>query len=76
MSKDRIVRFDDDIDPLVDLFLEKHNLTLNQMMNLAIVEFISKQQTIKFEPIDSEEWSILMKKAYAKHRHAMDKLKD
>lgn len=76
MSKDRTVRFDDDIDSLVDLFIEKHNITLNQMMNLAIVEFISKQHTIKLEPIDSEEWSMLMKKAYDKHRHAMDKLKD
>lgn len=75
MSKNRTIRFDDEIDPLVDLFIERHNITLNQMMNLAIVEFISKPHTIEFVPIDSAEWGELMGKAYKKHRHTMDKLK-
>jgi hypothetical protein len=37
---------------------------------------MSKPHKIEIVPIDPDEWNQLMKKAYEKHRHAMDKLKD
>jgi hypothetical protein len=76
VSKDRVIRFDDEIDPLVDLFIEKYNITFDHLMNLAVIEFMSKPHKIEIVPIDPDEWNQLMKKAYEKHRHAMDKLKD
>ncbi len=45
MSKPRTVRFDDDIEPAVERFLEKNDLNLNKMVNLAVLEFISKPHT-------------------------------
>ena len=74
MSKARTVRFDDDIDPLVDHFVEKNDINFNRLMNLAVKEFISKPHTIELEPIDADEWDKLMKKAYKKHKKAMDEL--
>ena len=74
MSKARTVRFDDDIDPLVDRFVEKNDINFNRLMNLAIREFISKPHTIELEPIDPDEWDKLMKKAYKKHKKAMVEL--
>ena len=41
-------------------------------MNLAVKEFISKPHTIELEPIETEEWDKIMKKAYKKHKKAMD----
>jgi predicted transcriptional regulator len=74
MSKARTVRFDDDIDPLVDHFVEKNDINFNRLMNLAVKEFISKPHTIELEPIETEEWDKIMKKAYKKHKKAMDEL--
>ena len=67
MSKNRMVSFDDEIDSSVDLFFERNNITLNQLMNLAIVEFITKPHKIELVPIDSDEWSELMGNVYKKH---------
>jgi predicted transcriptional regulator len=42
MSKARTVRFDDDVDPLVDRFVEKNDINFNKLVNLAVKEFISR----------------------------------
>lgn len=74
MSKARTVRFDDDVDPLVYRFVEKNDINFNKLVNLAVKEFISKPRTIELEPISADEWDKSMKKAYKKHKKAMDKL--
>jgi hypothetical protein len=74
MSKARTVRFDDDVDPLVDRFVEKNDINFNKLVNLAVKEFISKPHTIELEPISADEWNINMKKTYKKHKKAMDEL--
>ena len=74
MSKARTVRFDDEIDPLVDQFMEKNSINLNKMVNMAIKEFISKPHTIELEPITNSEWEKLSKKSYKKHKKAMHEL--
>ena len=74
MSKARTVRLDDEIDPLVDQFLEKNSINLNKMVNMAIKEFITKPHTIELEPISDVEWEKATKKSYKKHKKAMIEL--
>ncbi len=74
MSKTRTVRFDDEIDPLVDRFIEKNDINFNKLVNLAVKEFISKPHSIELEPISADEWEKNMKKAYKKHKKTMDEL--
>lgn len=74
MSKARTVRFDDEIDPLVDRFVEKNDINFNKLVNLAVEEFISKPHTIELEPVSEEEWDKLMKKSYKKDKKTLDEL--
>jgi predicted transcriptional regulator len=74
MSKARTVRFDDDIDPLVDHFVEKNDINFNRLMNLAVKEFISKPHTIELEPVNEAEWDRLMKKSHKKYKKTLDEL--
>lgn len=74
MGKARTVRFDDDIDNLVDKFLDKNSINFNKLVNIAIKEFISKPHTIELEPISDDEWERASKKAYSKHKKAMVEL--
>ncbi len=74
MSKARTVRFEDDIDPAVDHFIEKNNINFNKLVNLAVKEFISKPQTIELEPVNEAEWSKLMKKSHKKYKKTLDEL--
>ena len=74
MGKARTVRFDDDIDPAVDKFIEKNDINFNKLVNLAVKEYISKPHTIELEPIDANQWSKNLKKGFKKHKKAMDEL--
>ena len=74
MSKARTVRFDDEIDPLVDRFVEKNDINFNKLVNLAVKEFISKPHTIELEPVSEAEWDKMMKKGHKKHKKTMDEL--
>jgi len=74
MSKARTVRFDDEIDPLVDRFVEKNDINFNKLVNLAVKEFISKPHTIELEPVTEADWDKMMKKGYKKHKKTMDEL--
>jgi len=74
MSKARTVRFDDEIDSVVDRFIEKNDINFNKLVNLAVKEYISKPHSIELEPIPQEEWSKNLKKSFKKHKKAMDEL--
>jgi hypothetical protein len=74
MSKARTVRFDDDIEPAVERFLEKNDLNLNKMVNLAVLEFISKPHTIELQPVNEDDWDRKMKGSYKKYKKTLDEL--
>ncbi len=74
MGKARTVRFEDEIDPAVDHFLEKNNINLNKMVNLAVKEFISRPQTIELEPVNEADWDNMMKKSYKKYKKTLKEL--
>ncbi len=74
MSRARTVRFDDDVDPLVDRFVEKNDINFNKLVNLAVKEFIMKPHTIELVPVSEAEWDKLMKKSYKKYKKTLDEL--
>ena len=74
MGKARTVRFEDDVDPAVDQFLEKNDINFNKMVNLAVKEFISNPHYIELIPVNEEEWDKLMKKSYKKYKKTLDEL--
>lgn len=74
MSKARTVRFDESIDPVVDRYLEKNDINLNKMINLAVLEYISKPHTIELEPVNEDDWDNKMKSSYKKYKKTLDEL--
>ena len=74
MSRPRTIRFKEQLDSKVDEYTSKNGLNLNQLINLAVEQFISKPNTIELVPVDDDKWNEEMKKAFAKHRKAMDEL--
>lgn len=76
MSKPRTVRLEEWLDPEVENYMEENNLNnFNQLVNLALKDFITNPQTIELKPIAKSKWTKQMKKAYAKSKKAMDELK-
>ncbi len=76
MSKARTVRFEDQLDPLVDEYTEKNGLKLNQLVNIAVKKYITEPNSIELEPIKAKDgdWNKTMKKAFRKNKKAMDEL--
>lgn len=76
MSKARTIRFNEQLDAMVDEYTNKNGLKLNQLVNIAVKEYISEPHTIELEPVDSNdsEWDSNMKKAFSKNKKAMDEL--
>lgn len=74
MGKARTVRFDDDIDNVVDTFIKKNDINFNKLVNLAVKEYISKPHSIELVPIDPKEWNENLKKSFKKHKKAMSEL--
>lgn len=76
MNKPRTVRLEDWLDPEVDKYMEENHLNnFNQLVNLALEKFISEPQSIELKPIAKSKWSGQMKKAFSKHKKAMEELK-
>jgi hypothetical protein len=76
MSKTRTVRFDEDLDKMVDQFTNTNGLKLNQLVNLAVKKYITEPNIIELEPIDAtdDQWNKIMKKSFSKHKKAIDEL--
>jgi hypothetical protein len=74
MSKPRTVRFEDDMDSAVELYIEKNDININKLVNLAVKEFISKPHTIELEPVNEGEWDQLMKQSYNKYKKTLDEV--
>lgn len=74
MGRARTIRFDDEIELVVDKFIEKNDINFNKMVNLAVKEFISKPHTIELSPVDENEWDEQMKKSLKKYRKTLNEL--
>jgi hypothetical protein len=76
MPKARTVRFEEELDRLVDQFTVKNGLKLNQLVNLAVKKYITEPNIIELEPVETgdEQWTKSMKESFSKHRKSMDEL--
>lgn len=76
MSKARTVRFEEELDRMVDQFTDINGLKVNQLVNLAVRKYITEPNSIELEPVDTsdEQWTKNMKKSFSKHRKSMDEL--
>ena len=75
MGVPKTVRFDEELEPKISEYLDKNNLKLNRLVNIAVKKFISEINTIELEPVEIEEWNQVIGKAYNTHKKAMDELK-
>lgn len=75
MSKARTVRFSDQLDSMVDEYIQKNGLKFNQFIKLAVEKYIRDPNTIELIPVDDKGWEELTEKNFAKHKEAMDELK-
>ncbi|MBF0316341.1 MAG: hypothetical protein HQK50_16860 [Oligoflexia bacterium] len=78
MSKARTIRFNDKLDVMVDRYSKSNGLKVNQLVNIAVKKFISEPNSIELEPVTvaakKESWNKSTKKAFKKHKKAMDEL--
>lgn len=51
MAKARTVRFDDLLDSMVDEYIEKNGLKLNQLVNVAVRKYIIEPNSIELKPV-------------------------
>ena len=75
MGLPKTVRFDDELEKQISNYLKANDIKFTQLINMAVAKFISEPQTIELKPVDTEKFMETAKKAYKKHKHAMDKLK-
>ena len=75
MAKERVVKFDDELDVMIDEYVHANGIKINKLINLAVEKYISAPRTIELTPVDSDKWEKLTKETFAEHREAMDELK-
>ena len=75
MGLPKSVRFDDKLESLVEDYLRENNIKFAQLIQLAIIKFISEQQSIELKPISSKKWKRAIEKAYKKNKDAMDRFR-
>jgi len=75
MGLPKTVRFDEDLEKKVEEYLDSNDIKFTQLVNLAVEKFISEPQTIELSPVDTKDFLSTAKKAFKKHKNAMDKLK-
>lgn len=75
MGLPKTVRFDDELEQKVEEYLEANGIKFAQLVNMAIEKFITEPQTITLAPVATKDFLTTAKKAFKKHRDAMDKLK-
>ena len=75
MGLPKTVRFDDDLEGQVEQYLEANGIRFAQLVNMAVKKFISEPQSIELAPVKTSDFMETAKKAFKKHKNAMDKLK-
>ena len=76
MTKARTIRFNEQLDSLVDQYVDRNGLKLNQLVNIAVKKYITEPNSIDLEPVNitDDEWKTGMEEAFSKHKKAMDEL--
>ena len=75
MGLPKTVRFEEDLEQKVEEYIEANGVKFSQLVNMAVAKFISEPQTIHLSPVKTEAFLDQAKKAFKKHKDAMDKLK-
>jgi predicted DNA-binding protein len=75
MGLPKSIRLKDELEDKIENYMEINGIKFADLINNALEKYISEPQTITLKSIDSKEFMDLAKKAFKKHRHAMDKLK-
>lgn len=75
MGLPKTVRFDDELEKKVEMYLESNGIKFAQLVNLAVEKFISEPQTIRLAPVETKDFMATAQKAFKRHKNAMDKLK-
>ncbi len=75
MGLPKTVRFEEDLEVKVEEYLAANGVKFSQLVNMAVAKFISEPQTIHLAPVDTNKFAEHAKKAFKKHKNAMDKLK-
>lgn len=75
MGLPKTVRLDDDLEKKVEEYLDANGIRFSQLMNMAVSKFISEPQMIQLAPVNTKDFLEAGKKAFKKHKDAMDKLK-
>ncbi|NQW44329.1 MAG: hypothetical protein HQ462_02890 [Deltaproteobacteria bacterium] len=75
MAMPRTIRLNETLEEKISNYLKKNRMKFSQLVGLALEKFISEPQTITYLPADPEEFLKTAKKAYKKHKHAMDQMK-
>ena len=75
MGLPKTIRFEEDLEDKVEKYLESNGIKFSQLVNLAVAKFISEPHTIQLAPVDAQDFLKTAKKAFKKHKNAMDKLK-
>ena len=75
MGLPKTVRFEEGLEHKVEEYLEANGIKFSQLVNMAVAKFISEPQTIHLAPVKKEVFAEQAKKAFKKHKDAMDKLK-
>ncbi len=75
MGLPKTVRFDDELEKKIEQYLESNGIKFSQLVNLAVTKYITEPQTIRLAPVETKDFLATAKKAFGKHKDAMDKLK-
>jgi antitoxin component of RelBE/YafQ-DinJ toxin-antitoxin module len=75
MGMPKTVRLDDELENKLEKYLDANGIKFSQLVNLAVEKYISEPQTIELTPVASDAFKEQAKKAFKKHKNAMDKLK-
>lgn len=76
MGQPKTIRFEDNLEPKIEAYLEKNpDIKLAKLVNLAVEKFIEEPHTIELVPVNPKDWENAAKKAFKKHKKAMDELK-
>ena len=75
MGLPKTIRLDEQLEQKVEEYIEANEVKFSQLINMALAKFISEPQTIHLAPVKTVAFIQQAKKAFKKHKNAMDKLK-
>lgn len=76
MGQPKTIRFEDDLEMKIEAYLKQNpSVKLAKLVNLAVEKFIEEPHSIELVPIDAKVWDATARKAFQKHKKAMNELK-